>query len=122
MRRKLNKKDYSIGQEVALLLHGNKAIYKEEGTYIKGEITKIGNKLIYIKNKNIYGDIVINMETSFEHSQYTPDYIMFDSEAEIKDYLDSQMIIKEIRDIIGQYGTPNIKKEKLEKILELLNK
>jgi len=120
MIKKLNKKDYTIGQEVVLLLNGNKARHNEKGTYIKGEITKIGNKLIYVKNENMYEDIKINMETSFQHTEYTPDYIMFDSENEVRDYFDSMELIKEIRNIIGQYGTPRIEKEKLEKVLKLL--
>lgn len=120
MIKKLNKKDYTVGQEVVLLLHGNRARDKEHGAYIKCKITKLGSKFIYIENENIYEEIKINMETSFEHTEYTPNYIMFDSEDELIDYLDSQILIKEVRNIIGHYGNTNIKKEKLEKILQLL--
>jgi len=120
MIKKLNKKDYTVGQEVALLLYGNKRSYKDDGAYIKGKITKIGSKIIYIKNESIHENIKINMETGFECTEYTPNYIMFDSEDMLIDYLDSQILIKEVRNIIGQYGNTNIKKEKLEKILQLL--
>ena len=64
--------------------------------------------------------IKISMETGFEHSDYTPNYILYDSEQQFKDSLEGEIIIKEIRNLIGQYGNPNIDINKLREIKEIL--
>ena len=124
MIRELNKNDYTVGQEVVLKLHGNASRGKEEDSYIKGTVSKMGRKILYIEhNKQHYTETIkIDMETGCEKSEYTANYILYDSEEQFKEYIASKPIIDKIRKHIGQYGYANIdynKLKEIEKILEL---
>lgn len=93
--RELYKKDYTVGQKVALRYYGNIARGNKDNNYRVVEITKVGNKIIYC------GDIKISMETGMEKSNYTPNYAFYDSEQHLLETLESEKLIKLIRSKIG---------------------
>lgn len=116
MWRKLNKKEYIVGQEVILKLNG------KDNAYIKGCIAKITTKLMTIEvTKGEFSKVIkINMESGFEHTDYTPNYNLFDSEQHFNDYIEAEDIINVIRKSIGTYGTPHIDINKLREIKRIL--
>lgn len=117
--RKLNKKDYKIGQEVILEFNGNALRGKQEFSYTKGIIEKIGTKLLTV-SINEYRSVKINVKTSYEHTQYTHNYILHDSKQQFEECLESIVLLKRIRNTIGGYGYVNIPLENLKTIYSLM--
>lgn len=111
--RKLNKKDYAVGQEVALRFDGNRARNNRNG-YILGEITKLGNKLIHV------GDIKIDMETGYEKSNYSANYMLYDSEQDLLNEIEKEKLLMHIRTKLGNYGACEVSYDKIKKIAEIL--
>ncbi len=112
--RELNKKDYTVGQEVALRYYGNAARGNKDNDYRITEITKVGNKIIYC------GDIKISMETGMEKSNYTPNYIFYDSEQHLIETLECERLLKMIRNKIGQWGDSELSLYEIREIANIL--
>lgn len=113
--RELNKKDYTVGQEVALRYSGNASRRAEKNAYRLGIITKIGTKIIYVND-----DLKVNMETGMEKSNYTPNFIFYDSEQHLLDTVVNEGLIDELRKKIGRYGYPDIPLEKMKQVMAIL--
>lgn len=111
--RKLNKDDYKIGQQVALKYVNNMARYDKDG-YRIGNITKLGNKYLYVDS------IAISMESGYEKTNYSPDYQLYDSEQHLLDEMHKEKLLFGIRNELGNYGTCEISYNKIKEIAEIL--
>lgn len=114
--RTLDRKEYQLGQVVALRYYGNALRGKQKGGYKLATVTKIGRSILYLDEH-----IKIDMESGMEKSNYTPNYILYDSERHLLETLEVEDMLDKLRDFIGQYGYPNIELNKMRKIMEVLS-
>lgn len=112
--RKLDKKNYKIGQTVALRNDGNRVRYDGRNNYTLGEVTKVGSKILHI------GEIKIDMETGYQKSNYSPDYQLYDSEQDVLDAIEGEKIISKIKSTFS-YGDVNVSIDKLRQIKAILD-
>lgn len=98
-----------VGQKVIVL--AGRPEKQREAT-----VSKVGKKYFYVDNDKLKFD----METLFESSEYGQRCRCFLSLQDILDENEQIELSKELRNLVGQYGTSNISLEKLRKIMEII--
>ena len=105
-----------IGQKIYLkpIKHSN--AYKMDKLPIIGIVEKVGRKYVTIKQ---YGRF--NIQSGMEHTNYSPEYKLYESKEKLKEVEESEYLSDKIRSSISRYGTLNIGIDKIRQIAIILN-
>ena len=112
-------KNLKVGQILYKLNIGNAARNRKQ-TLMPVEVIKIGRKYVTVseldKKDRSYLHDVANIENGREKTEYSANFILYESEQEWEDKKESEVLLRKFRDIFGSYGKNNISLDQLRKI------
>ncbi|WP_298833843.1 hypothetical protein [uncultured Planococcus sp.] len=118
--RELSKKDFEVGQSVALRLQGNRARHAEKGemSYVLGTVQKVGRKYITVDG------IQFDTSSGYDKSDYSANYQLFENEELLLEILEKEQLYDKLRTTFGSYSSGSgvsFTVDQLRKACEILN-